>query len=181
MSAAKSTPNNTINPNNCFYSYEKNDISSIYYALNTLLLEVKEFVLKIFDNVNDLKDFVNYQILMNMSLDYFAVCDKINPKSCIPCSDGAMVFAISDPFCIPKTVKEQGLVQMKYRLEHKIDNITVEQYESMVKRINDRYDKAYNLISYVINNPEFYEKTMQELKRRKTENLKTLKTYGVNI
>lgn len=180
LAAAESNPNNRRNKNNCFYPYNKNDSSSIYSALNTLLSEVKESVLKIFDTVKDLKDFVNYQILMNKSPEYFAVCDKINPKSFAPCSEGAMVFALDDPFWVPKTAKEQGLIQMQYRLEHKVDNITIEQYEIMIKRINDRYEKAYELISYVMDNPEFYEQTKHELERRKNENLKILKKYGIN-
>lgn len=181
LAAAESNPNNRRNKNNCFYSYNKNDSSSIYSALNTLLSEVKESVLKIFDTVKNLKDFVNYQILMNKSPEYFAVCDKINPKSFAPCSEGAMVFALDDPFWVPKTAKEQGLIQMQYRLDHKVDDITIEQYEIMIKRINDRYKKAYELISYVMDNPEFYEQTKQELERRKNENLKILKKYGINI
>jgi hypothetical protein len=161
------------------FQFEKNDFSSMYSAIEDSLNEVRKWVLKVLDSVRSLKEFVYYQKLVNIPQEYFAVCDKIKSESIVSCSDAAMVFALEDPFFVPKCVKEQTLSYAKYALEKNIDNFTKERYDALVQRIDNKYDKACDLISYVMNNPNFHKQTMQELERRKAENRKVLKNYGI--
>ena len=163
------------------FQFEKAKYLSVYSAVEGSLIEVKKWVLKVLDSVSSLKEFVYYQKLVNIPQEYFAVCDKIRPESIASCSDAAMVFALEDPFFVPKYVKEQTLSYAKYALEKNIDNFTEERYDALVQRVENKYDKVYELISYVINNHNFYEQTLQELERRKAENRKVLKKYGINF
>jgi len=166
---------------NCknIFQYQKTSSESIYSALHDSLEEVKKWVITVMDNVKTLEDFIYYQRLVHIPQEYFAVCDKIEPSSLLSFSDGAVVFALDDPFFVPECCRDYRLSYADYELKH--NEITDEEYQITISRINADYNKACELISYVLNNPTFYEQTKQELERRKTENLAVLEKYGIKF
>ena len=163
------------------FSFVRNDELSMYSAVEKSLAEVKKWVLSVMDKVNNIKEFVYYRNRMSILQDYYAVCDKTNPKGMGSCCDGAVLFALEDPFFAPQCDKDYKLSFVKYAIEHEIDNYTMDKYDKLVEKINNDYDSVCELISYVMNNPEFYEQTKQELERRKKENCEILKNYGIKI
>lgn len=159
------------------FQYRKDNTESMVSALKASLEEVIKWVITVMDNVKTLEDFMYYQRLVKIPQEYYAVCDRINLSSLLPYSDGAAVFALDDPFVVPKLGREHRLLYADYGLEH--NEITEEAYQELVKRINADYDNDCGLISYVVNNPEFVKQTKLELERRKAENLIILKMYGI--
>ena len=159
------------------FQYRKDNTESMVSALKASLEEVIKWVITVMDNVKTLEDFMYYQRLVKIPQEYYAVCDRINLSSLLPYSDGAAVFALDDPFVVPKLGREHRLLYADYGLEH--NEITEEAYQELVKRINADYDNDCGLISYVVNNPEFVKQTKLELERRKAENLEMLKGYGI--
>ncbi|GEM_PF-717646 len=161
------------------FQYRKDNTESMVSALKASLEEVIKWVITVMDNVKTLEDFMYYQRLVKIPQEYYAVCDRINLSSLLPYSDGAAVFALDDPFVVPKLGREHRLLYADYGLEH--NEITEEAYQELVKRINADYDNDCRLISYVVNNPEFVKQTKLELERRKAENIATLDKYGITV
>lgn len=161
--------------------YTLGDEESLINALKKALEEVKKWVLPILNDVKSLKDFIDYQHRMSVTTQYFAVCDNAYLNHETPCSDGAILFALDDPYYYPKRVKELLMARLDFEIEHGLYFAGKETYEETCERFNKNLAERIAQIDHVINNKDFYEKTLAELKRRKTENIKVLRSYGLDL
>ena len=153
----------------------------VHQAVDDSLKEFKRWVLPVLNSVNSLKEFQSYREKMNIKQDYYAVCDRVRPESECYWLDSAMAFAFEDPYIVPAGYRDCYSEFLKAEQLRNDNQMTEEKYQERLKKINDDYDKACELISYVMNNPEYLNKTKQELERRKTENIEILRTYGIDI
>lgn len=154
---------------------------SLINALKKALEEVKKWVLPILDDVKTVNDIIDYQHRMSVTVQYFAVCDNVYLNHETPCSDGAILFALDDPYYYPKRIKELRQAQLDFEIEHGIHFFGKETYEETCERFDKNLTERIAHIEDVINNKYFYEQTLAELERRKTANTKILNSYGLNL
>lgn len=161
--------------------YTLGNEESLIIALKKALEEVKKWVLPILDDVKTVKDIIDYQHRMGVTTQYFAVCDNAYLNHETPCSDGAILFALDDPYYYPKRIKELLQAQLDFEIEHGIHFFGKETYEETCERFDKNLTERIAQIEDVINNKYFYEQTLAELERRKTANTKILNSYGLNL
>jgi hypothetical protein len=160
--------------------YTLDNEESLINALKKALEEVKKWVLPIFDDVKTVKDIIDYQHRLSVTAQYFAVCDNVYLNHETPCSDGAILFALDDPYYYPKRIKELLQTQLDFEIEHGIHFFGKETYEETCERFDKNLAERIAQIDDVINNKHFYEQTIAELQRRKKANLEILKSYGID-
>ena len=160
--------------------YTLDNEESLINALKKALEEVKKWVLPILNDVKTVKDIIDYQHRLGVTAQYFAVCDNIYLNHETPCSDGAILFALDDPYYYPKRIKELLQTQLDFEIEHGIHFFGKETYEETCERFDKNLAERIAQIDDVINNKHFYEQTIAELQRRKKANLEILKSYGID-
>ncbi|MBQ6944884.1 MAG: hypothetical protein IJN43_11245 [Ruminococcus sp.] len=161
--------------------YTLDNEESLINALKKALEEVKKWVLPILDDVKTVKDIIDYQHRLGVTAQYFAVCDNVYLNHETPCSDGAILFALDDPYYYPKRIKELLQTQLDFEIEHGIHFFGKETYEETCERFDKNLAERIAQIDDVINNKHFYEQTIAELQRRKKANLEILKSYGIDL
>ena len=163
-----------------WFSYQKSDSGSLISALQQASEKMNEWVLPVLDKIQSTDDMIGYMFSMGGYV-YPALSERSNPEDGYPCSDGALMLTLDDPYLFPEREKEFWLQCALYEWKHHVNDRTEEQYKTACERICNQYEKNKALLSHMLEKPDDFEKCLDEISRRRTRNTEILESYGLKI
>ncbi|MBQ5989793.1 MAG: hypothetical protein IJL67_09895 [Oscillospiraceae bacterium] len=163
-----------------WFSYQKSDSGSLISALQQASEKMNEWVLPVLDKIQSTDDMIGYMFSMGGYV-YPALSERSNPEDGYPCSDGALMLTLDDPYLFPEREKEFWLQCALYEWKHHVNDRTEEQYKAACERICNQYEKNKALLSHMLEKPDDFEKCLDEISRRRTRNTEILESYGLKI
>ena len=163
-----------------WFGYLKDDTDSLIYAFKQASNKLIEWVLPVLNQIRTPDDMIGYMFSMGGYV-YPLLAEKYNPEDGYPCSDGALMLTLDDPYSFVEQEKKIRLDRALYELEHQVNGRTKEQYETACVLICNQYEKNKEQLSHILENPDVRELYLKEVHRRKLRNTEILKSYGLKI
>lgn len=162
-----------------WYGFRQKDTEDMFRAMRQALADMQQWVLPVLDAIRTKDDMIQYLLSMGGYV-YPALLDEFQPY---PCSDGALMLTLDDPYSFAEREKKLSLKRALYEYEHPVGGIvlTEEQYQDWCARISIHYKKNMALLSCMLDDPENREKVIAEMQQRKIRNTEILRSYGLDI
>ncbi len=162
----------------CF-SYKNDNVDTMLSEVKRSLEAAKQFMLPVFDKVNDLEACVEYFRTFSSPMQIYDDEDFGIKYSEGHCTEGLLLIKTNNRDDGVARI-ERTIAEISQQMKEGVMGGTQKDFEEMCKKVRSGGLKQITLRDKILNDPELYAKVLSELERRKAANIVLLRSYGLD-